>query len=73
MVSGISASAAGLYQSYQRMASAAHAIASGGRLEEPDVLSAIIDLRRASHAARANAGALRSQSKTLGTLLDILA
>lgn len=55
------------------MASAAHAIASGGRLEEPDVLSAVIDLRRASHAARANAGVLRSQSKTLGTLLDILA
>jgi hypothetical protein len=73
MVSGISASLAGLSQSYERMASAAHTIASGGSLEEPGVLSAVIDLKRASHAAGANAAALRIQYKTLGSLLDILA
>jgi hypothetical protein len=73
MVSGISASVAGLSQSYERMASAAHTIASAGSLDDSEVLSAILDLRLASHAAGANAAALRIQYKTLGSLLDILA
>ncbi len=73
MVSGISASVAGLYQSYQRMTSAAQTIASGDGPEESQVLSAILDLRLAAQAAQANAAALRSEDDLLGTLIDILA
>lgn len=66
---GFQAPLAGLQRATQRFARAAEELAS----PDPDLIGAVVDTITAEHEVRANAMVLRTTSRTLGALFDILA